>query len=89
MNDVKGWMNGMPLPNWLKLVVLGAGLGIVIGVNQSSVAALQETQRATTAEIRELRQDVRERLVTRQEFDLLVKQVQGVVRRVEISEEGR
>jgi hypothetical protein len=73
----------------LKLVVLGAGLGIVIGVNQSSVAALQETQRATTAEIRELRQDVRERLVTRQEFDLLVKQVQGVVRRVEISEEGR
>lgn len=87
MGGIKEIMNGTPLPNWAKLVMFGAGLGILIGVNQASVQSLKLSQAETTKAVNELRVEMRDKLVGRTEFALLITQVDSQARRLDILEQ--
>lgn len=80
-------LNGAPLPDWLKLLVLGAVVGIAIGVNQMSIRTLSSGQIEMKQEIIGLREDMRTILVPRAEFDFLKDRVSDQKRRLELLEE--
>lgn len=79
-------LNGAPLPNWVKLIVLGALVGIIWGGQQNAVSRLRETQEETTQAVNELRLEIREKLVTEKEFLLLGQRVESNSRRIEAME---
>ena len=84
-----GILDGAPVPNWVKLLVVGGVCGTIWATQQSAVTQLQRGQIETTAAINELRVDIRERLITRSEFELLAQKVEANARRLERLDSGR
>lgn len=84
---MKGLLNGAPLPNWVKLVVLGAVVGIAIGVNQSAVSTIAKGQEQLRAEVVALRFDMKEAMIFRD--DVLRVRLDSLERRIESLERAR
>ena len=86
--------NGAKLPNWaylfMAVMLVCFNAGIIWAVNKSTIATLQQgqvdgvkAQERTSDEIVALRSEMRDRLVTKSEFDLLRQRVESNSRRID------
>lgn len=71
----------------MKLIVIGGAAGIIWAGQQSAVSQLQIGQKETTVAINELRLEMRERLVTKSEFDIMSARVESNARRIDTLEQ--
>lgn len=79
-------LNGAPLPNWVKLLALGASVGILVGANQVMLTGLVESQNKTTAAVEELRKELREKTATKTELLLIGQQIEIMSDRINVVE---
>lgn len=86
VSPLKGLMNGANLPNWVKLIAVGFALASIWIGQQSAVSELQKGQTEIAEAVREVRLEMRDRLVTNAEFALLVQRVESNSRRLDFIE---
>lgn len=79
-------LNGTPLPNWVKLLALGASVGVIAGVNHNMMDGLVKSQDKTTAALEELRVEIRDKSATKNEMFLLSQQLETLSHRIDALE---
>lgn len=79
-------MNGAKLPNWVKLVGVGFAVASIWFTNQNVVHELQKGQTEIADGIKDVRLEMRDRLVTNTEFALLAQRVESNARRLDAIE---